>query len=126
MSQGNYPAAQTFYRYFPYPGNGHCGGGTGPQINEGALFSTLVNWVENGVAPDFVVGSQNLGGGVTRTRKICMYPNVPGLQRQRQHGRSGELHLPGAERGPAEQHVDDRSAVRNEHAIRQQVLRTLQ
>ena len=62
---------------FPYPGNGHCGGGTGPQINGDALFSTLVNWVENGVAPDFVVGSQNLGGGATRTRKVCMYPNVP-------------------------------------------------
>jgi len=77
IAQGNYAAAQTFYRYFPYPGNGHCGGGTGPQINEGALFSTLVNWVENGVAPDSVVGSQSLGGGVTRTRKICMYPNVP-------------------------------------------------
>ena len=57
--------------------NGHCGGGTGPQINGDMLFSALVNWVENGVAPDFVVGSQNLGGGVTRTRKICMYPNVP-------------------------------------------------
>ena len=36
-----------------------------------------MNWVENGVAPDFVVGSQNLGGGATRTRKVCMYPNVP-------------------------------------------------
>jgi hypothetical protein len=41
------------------------------------LFSTLVDWVEHSVAPDFVVASQNLGGGVTRTRKICMYPNVP-------------------------------------------------
>ena len=77
IAQGNYPDAQTFYRYFPFPGNGHCGGGTGPQINETALFSTLVNWVENSVAPDFVVASQNLGGGATRTRKICMYPNVP-------------------------------------------------
>jgi len=77
IAQGNYSDAQTFYRYFPFPGNGHCGGGMGPQINETALFSTLVNWVENSVAPDFVVGSQNLGGGATRTRKICMYPNVP-------------------------------------------------
>jgi len=73
IAQGNYADAQTFYRYFPYPGNAHCGGGTGPQINTDALFQTLVNWVENGVAPDFVVASQ---ASPARTRKICMYPNV--------------------------------------------------
>jgi Tannase and feruloyl esterase len=76
IAQGNYAGTQTFYRFFPFPGNAHCGGGTGPQINAEALFQTLVNWVESGVAPDFVVASQSLGGGVTRTRKICMYPNV--------------------------------------------------
>jgi hypothetical protein len=27
------------------------------------------------VAPDHIVARQGLGGGVTRTRKICMYPN---------------------------------------------------
>ncbi len=74
VAQGNYQDTQQFYRYFPYPGNAHCGGGTGPQINAEALFSTLVNWVENGVAPDYVVASQS---SPARTRKICMYPNVP-------------------------------------------------
>jgi tannase/feruloyl esterase len=73
--QGNYKETQKFYRFFPYPGNGHCGGGTGPQINAEALFTTLVNWVENGVAPDYIVASQTTP--VARTRKICMYPNVP-------------------------------------------------
>ena len=34
-----------------------------------------MNWVENGVAPDHLVGTQNLGGGNTRTRKVCKYPN---------------------------------------------------
>ena len=34
-----------------------------------------MSWVENGVAPDYLTGTQNLGGGVTRTRKICKYPN---------------------------------------------------
>jgi Tannase and feruloyl esterase len=74
VAQGNYQATQTFYRFFPYPGNAHCGGGTGPQIDAEALFSRLVDWVENGVAPDFVVASQTTP--VARTRKICMYPNV--------------------------------------------------
>jgi hypothetical protein len=72
--QGNYKETQKFYRFFPYPGNGHCGGGNAPLINGEALFSTLVNWVENGVEPDYVVASQT---SPARTRKICMYPNVP-------------------------------------------------
>jgi hypothetical protein len=72
--QGNYKETQKFYRFFPYPGNAHCGGGTGPQINGEALFSTLVNWVEYGIEPDYVVASQ---ATPARTRKICMYPNVP-------------------------------------------------
>jgi hypothetical protein len=81
--QGNYKETQKFYRFFPYPGNGHCGGvgappsaGVGaPLIDDEALFSRLVNWVENGVAPDYVVAAQT--SPVARTRKICMYPNVP-------------------------------------------------
>jgi len=67
--------AQSFMRSFFYPGNGHCGGGSAPLINSASLFETLVNWVEGGVAPDHVVASQNLGGGATRTRKICKYPD---------------------------------------------------
>jgi len=70
---GSYKETQEFYRFFPYPGNGHCGGGTGPQIDPEALFSKLVNWVENGVPPDYVVASQS---SPNRTRKICMYPNI--------------------------------------------------
>jgi feruloyl esterase len=79
IAQGNYADTQTFYRYFPYPGNGHCGGGNAPLIDGEGLFSALVNWVENGVAPDFIVATQTTGlppGVTTRTRKICMYPNV--------------------------------------------------
>src|SRR5439155_26700276 len=30
--QGNYKETQKFYRFFPYPGNGHCGGGAAPLI----------------------------------------------------------------------------------------------
>ena len=34
-----------------------------------------MNWVESGVAPDYIVATQPTP--VVRTRKICMYPNVP-------------------------------------------------
>lgn len=67
---------QKFYRYFPYPNVGHCAGGTGPQPNGTDQFDALVNWVENGVAPEHFVATQNLAGGATRTRKICKYPDV--------------------------------------------------
>jgi feruloyl esterase len=66
---------QPFMRSFFYPGNGHCGGGNAPLINGTDLFTALVNWVENGMAPDYIVARQNLGGGVMRTRKICKYPD---------------------------------------------------
>jgi feruloyl esterase len=72
--QGNYKETQKFYRFFTYPGNAHCGGGVGPQINGEELFSALVQWVENGVAPDYVQAQETTP--VSRTRKICMYPNV--------------------------------------------------
>jgi hypothetical protein len=62
-----------FFRAFFFPGVGHCGGGAAPQPPN--LFEVLVNWVENGVAPDHLVGTQNLVGGATRTRKICKYPD---------------------------------------------------
>lgn len=69
---GGVSAVQNFYRFFPYPMNGHCGGGSAPNINQNDLFDALVNWVENGLAPDYIVASQ----GATRTRKICKYPDV--------------------------------------------------
>jgi feruloyl esterase len=66
---------QSFMRSFFYPGVGHCAGGAAPQPNTTALFNVLMDWVENGVAPAHIVASQNLGGGATRTRKVCKYPD---------------------------------------------------
>ena len=77
MAQGNYQETQKFYRHFPYPNNNHCGGGAGPRIDGEALFAALVDWVENGVEPDYVVATQPASAtNPVRTRKICMYPNV--------------------------------------------------
>ena len=58
---------QEFYRLFRAPGVGHCGlFGTEP-------FNALVNWVENGVAPDQI--DVTIGFGPTAThRRLCPYP----------------------------------------------------
>lgn len=66
---GSVQEKDKFYRYFPYPNAGHCGGA---GLNTADLFTALVNWVENGVAPESFVAQVS----ATRTRKICKYPNV--------------------------------------------------
>lgn len=49
-------------------------GGDAPQPT--GLFDSLVNWVENGVAPDHVVASQGATSShPARTTKICKYPD---------------------------------------------------
>jgi hypothetical protein len=53
-----------------FPMAQHCGG-AGMTTN--VLFDALVNWVENGIAPDDLIAQVN----ATRTRKVCMYPNTP-------------------------------------------------
>ena len=67
---GGLKNVQKFYRFFPYPGNNHCGGNinqpNAPLINSGDLFKALVNWVENGVAPDSIV-AYNTGNPATAT-----------------------------------------------------------
>jgi hypothetical protein len=65
---------QTFYRLFRAPGVAHCGGGAGPQPQN--LFNALVNWVEQGVAPDQILAQNTTGGVVTRTRPLCPYPKT--------------------------------------------------
>jgi hypothetical protein len=67
--KGSIHEKQKFYRFFPYPNAGHC---FGAGLDAEALFTALVNWVENDVAPDYLVAQVS----PTRTRKICMYPNV--------------------------------------------------
>jgi len=66
-ARSDFDGVQRFYRLFRAPGVGHCGGGAGPQPQN--LFGALVDWVENGVAPDSILAS---GGG--RTRPLCPYP----------------------------------------------------
>jgi hypothetical protein len=80
---GGLSEVQKFYRFFPYPGNSHCGGNpdqpNAPLIDSsssGALFQALVNWVEHGVAPDSIVAYNNATPVLaTVSRPICKYPD---------------------------------------------------
>ena len=78
MRAPNYDTAlrstQNFFRLFMVPGMGHCSGGPGPDRFD--ALSALENWVENGIAPDSIQASKIQGGEVTRTRPLCVYPEV--------------------------------------------------
>jgi hypothetical protein len=62
-----------FVRLFMAPGVAHCSGGAGP--NPVGTFEAVVDWVENGVAPDTIL-ARSLPGGATRTRPLCAYPKT--------------------------------------------------
>jgi pimeloyl-ACP methyl ester carboxylesterase len=63
-----------FVRLFLAPGVAHCGGGSGP--NPVGTFEAVVDWVENGKAPDTIMASRSLGGTAVRTRPLCAYPKT--------------------------------------------------
>jgi hypothetical protein len=73
-ANGGIEQVQDFARLFMAPGVGHCAGGAGP--NPVGTFEAVVNWVENGVAPDQIMASRNLTGGMVRTRPLCPYPKI--------------------------------------------------
>ena len=61
-------------RLFMAPGVDHCAGGEGPfQID---ALEAIDTWVESGKAPEQLVASRPLAGGVRRTRPLCPYPQV--------------------------------------------------
>jgi feruloyl esterase len=80
---------QDFYRLFLVPGMAHCGGGDGPNRfgngnavsstePEHDIFSALVRWVEQGTAPDRIIGTGTVPGDATTplTRPLCPYPQA--------------------------------------------------
>ncbi|KAJ6571670.1 tannase and feruloyl esterase [Mycena capillaripes] len=87
------PSLDAFYRLFLVPGMGHCVGGSAGAawrfgqlrhesnaLNESShnLLLALVDWVEDGVAPDTIVGTAEVTeaekGNTPRTRVHCRYP----------------------------------------------------
>jgi feruloyl esterase len=66
---------RSFARLFMAPGMGHCSGGSGPFSFDG--LKPLVDWVENGRAPDSIVAAHLDGAGKSdRTRPLCPWPKV--------------------------------------------------
>jgi feruloyl esterase len=86
------PAIEDFYRLFLVPGMGHCSGGAGPNAfgqgtgaanvssdPEHDIFAALERWVEQGVAPDRIIGTGRSAADPAKplTRPLCPYPQVP-------------------------------------------------
>ncbi len=69
---GDLEAARDRARLFMVPGMGHCRGGPGP--NAWDKLPPLVEWVENGNAPDFLVATHSTDGVVDNERPLCPYP----------------------------------------------------
>jgi feruloyl esterase len=66
---------QEFARLFLQPGVAHCNGGAGPDATD--FLSPLVQWVEQGIAPDQIMASKIANGVTTFTRPLCPYPALP-------------------------------------------------
>ncbi|KAG6859933.1 hypothetical protein C0995_001776, partial [Termitomyces sp. Mi166 len=77
------PSLDSFYRLFLIPGMNHCGGGPGAAaFGQSGIVSNVVNassnnvllamvdWVENGINPDVLIGT----GADGQTRTHCRYP----------------------------------------------------
>jgi feruloyl esterase len=70
--KGDPEAAQERVRLFMVPGMDHCRGGPGPDTWD--KLAPLVNWVENGKAPDFLVATHSTNGAGDNERKLCPFP----------------------------------------------------
>ena len=85
-------------RLFMFPGMGHCGGGPGP--NTWDPLAPLVEWVENGTAPDSVVArtrptaASTTSGASARIHRSRATPVPPAAQNDPANWVEAQLHLP--------------------------------
>jgi feruloyl esterase len=59
------------------PGMYHCSGGPGPNVFD--ALTPLVQWVEQGVAPETIVATKFVNDtppAVQMTRPLCLFPKV--------------------------------------------------
>ena len=73
-AMGGLDATRSFYRFFPAPGMGHCGGGTGPNTFD--ALAALEAWTEKDTPPDSMPATHATNGVVDRSRPLCAYPAV--------------------------------------------------
>jgi hypothetical protein len=87
LNQANDGDASNFARLYRVPGMGHCSGG--PATDQFDALSALVQWVEQGQAPEQITararGAGNAGGvnadlptgwAADRSRPLCPWPKV--------------------------------------------------
>ena len=74
--EGGLETTQSFFRLFLAPGVLHCGGGPGPNVFD--TVAPLVDWVEQGKAPERIIATKFVGdnpaNGVQMTRPLCAFP----------------------------------------------------
>jgi len=63
-----------FFRLFMMPGMFHCRAGYGPDQLD--AMTPLIEWVEQGKAPETIVARQKQGADVVRTLPLCSFPQV--------------------------------------------------
>lgn len=75
-NHGGIDAVQDFSRFFPIPGENHCGGGRATDVVD--ALTPMVRWVEEGVAPAMLDASASATNPYFpgRTRPLCPYPSV--------------------------------------------------
>jgi hypothetical protein len=87
VDHGSGNRAEDFVQLYKIPGMNHCSGG--PAADQADFITTLVQWVEQGVAPHAIVAGVRGAGNAaavntelpaswpaTRTRPLCPYPSV--------------------------------------------------
>jgi Tannase and feruloyl esterase len=67
-------STRDFYRLFMVPGMFHCRGGFGTDRVD--ALTALVNWVENGKAPESIVATRMEDNKLVRSRPLCSYPQT--------------------------------------------------
>ena len=65
------PSTPDFFRLFMIPGTFHCGGGIGTSSFD--MFTPLLQWVEQGIAPDQIPATRKIDGTPVRTRSLRPY-----------------------------------------------------
>ena len=71
---GGAQSTAEFARLFMVPGMGHCSGGNAPTRFD--ALAALEPWVEKGSAPEKMIAAQVVQGETTRTRPLCVYPQI--------------------------------------------------
>ncbi|MGC2333230.1 MAG: tannase/feruloyl esterase family alpha/beta hydrolase [Candidatus Acidiferrales bacterium] len=70
-SNGGMDQVQTWSRFFLVPGMSHCMGGLA-TLDDFDMLTAIVDWVEKGTSPEFVVATGKSFPG--RSRPLCAYP----------------------------------------------------